>query len=52
MVVHRSAHQDHGFVMKDMCDSNDEVHRVLLVNPLNMCIIPKFYITDGGGGCI
>ena len=26
MVVHRSAHQDQGSRMKDMCDSNDEVH--------------------------
>ena len=26
MVVHRSAHKDQGSRMKDMCDSNDEVH--------------------------
>ena len=26
MVVHRSAHQDHGSGMKDMYDSDDEVH--------------------------
>ena len=26
MVVPRSAHQDHGSGMKDMCNSNDEVH--------------------------
>ena len=26
MVVHRSAHQDHWSGMKDMHDSNDEVH--------------------------
>ena len=26
MVVHRSAHQDHGSGMKDMCHSDDEVH--------------------------
>ena len=26
MVVHRSAHQDHGSGMKDMHDSNDDVH--------------------------
>ena len=26
MVVHRSAHQDQGSRMKDMCNSDDEVH--------------------------
>ena len=26
MVVHRSAHQDQGSRMKDMCDDDDEVH--------------------------
>ena len=26
MVVPRSAHQDHGSGMKDMCNSNNEVH--------------------------
>ena len=48
-VVHRSAHYDQGSRMKDMHDSNNEAYWVLLVNPPNMCIIPKFYTMDGGG---
>ena len=50
MVVHRSAHQDQGSRMKDMHDSDDEVHWVPLVNPPNMHIIPIFYTTDVGRG--
>ena len=48
MVVHRSAQQDQGSRMKDMCNDDDEVHWVPLVNPSSMHIIPKFYTIDGG----
>ena len=39
----------HTHTMKDMHDSDNEAYWVLLVNPPNMCIIPKFYTMDGGG---
>ena len=50
MVVHRLANKKQGSRMKGMHDEDEEVHRVLLVMPLSTCILPKFYIMDGGRG--